>query len=149
MKTPMIGIVFLLLCCIAMACLVTGCKVGTVGNGQVDAIEASVFRLAVGAALDAKPELSVPASAVSNALLTVMTDTDAVDLEAVDRVIDNRVSELNLPPDVQAAFAGLVSDIRDRVIDHIGSSESDAAAASVVVRDLVQIVNDVSTARII
>jgi hypothetical protein len=147
MKTPnIIGLLALLFCVAIMACMVTGCKVG---NGKVDPIEGAVFSLAVGAALNAKPELVTPAAAVSGALLDVMSDETTVDLDNVDAVIGAELSNLNLTPTVEAAFTDLVTDIRDRIIDRVRESGGTAAQAVVVVRDLVQIVNDVSTARII
>lgn len=146
MKTPRIIELLTMLFCVAiMDCMVTGCKLG---NGKVDSIEGAVFSAAVGAALDARPELDKPAAAVSGALLDVMTDDTTVDLDSVDTVIGTKLAELNLTPTVEAAFTSLVSDIRARIIERIGSSDTTAAQAVVVVRDLVQIVNDVSTARL-
>jgi hypothetical protein len=146
MKTPrIIELLTLLFCVSIMACMVTGCKVG---NGKVDPIEGAVFSLAVGAALDARPELATPAAAVSGALLDVMSDETTVDLDNVDAVIGTELSRLNLTPTVEASFADLVSDIRDRIVEHVRGSDGNAARAVVVVRDLVQIVNDVSTARL-
>ncbi|WP_316348481.1 hypothetical protein [Desulfuromonas acetoxidans] len=138
----------LLLCCVTMACMVTGCKVGTIGNGKVDVIEGAVFRVAVGRVLDRRPELSEPAQKVTGALLEVMNETETVDLAAVDAKLAERVAALNLPPSVRESFSRLVDDIRSHVIEHIVDSGGSAANAAVVVHDLVQIVNDVSTSRL-
>ena len=131
---------------ISTACL-TGC-VGTLGNGKVDVIEGAVFKLAVSAALDAKPELAAPALSVSDALLELMTDDRQVGLATLDVAVGDRLAELNLSPVVDRAFAMLVSDVRDNIIDYVGDSDTKAADAVVVVRDLIQIVNAVARSQL-
>lgn len=146
MKKLLIFITIIALAITASVTILTGCvgPLGTIGNGKVDIIEGAVFKLAVSAAIDAKPELAQPALAVSDALLELMTDDRQVSLTTLDAAVGDRLAELDLSPVVDKAFAMLVSDIRDNIIDHVAESDTNASTAVVVVRDLIQIVNAVA-----
>jgi len=135
---------------LALLLMLVGCNgAGTnssIGDGQVDAVETAMIRLAVGAAMTAKPETVVPAYAVSKALLIVMDTDNPVKLAILNMVIQDKIKDLNLTPYEEQSVMDLVSLVRAKLVDMVGGL--DPGARIVVVKAVVQIVHDAAGARL-
>jgi len=140
-------LVILLLLVTEVACF--GPKgASTLGNGQVDAVEAATIRVAVGLAFSAQPETVAPAYAVATAVLAVLTDTkEPVPASVIDRVIGARVDSLNLDPATRQSFNDLVLLVQAKIMEQLGAG-TEVANKVVVIRDIVAIVRETAAARL-
>lgn len=131
------------------ACSGTGPGGSTLGDGQVDQVEAASIRVAVGLALTAKPEAVVPAYGVSTAVLAILPPGEGaeVDVSLIDGVIANEVDKLNLDPLTRQSFNDLVALARAEVTKQL-SAGLQGNQRLVVVRDIVAIIQQSAAARL-
>lgn len=137
-------LLFLLVFCMTAA----GCNgvSSSVGDGKVDAVEAATIRLAVGAAMSAKPETIVPAYAVTKTLLAVMDGSEAVQVRDLESALDERIDNLHLTPLERQSVSDLVTLVRANITDRISGIAPDLKL--VVVRAVIEIVHETAYARL-
>lgn len=120
----------------------------TLGNGQVDAVEAATLRVAVGLAMTARPDTVAPAHAVGTALLAVLADdSQPVPTSAIEQTIIAKMVELNLDPASQQSFNDLILLIKAKIIEQLAMA-TQGTNRIVVVRDIIKIVRETATARL-
>ena len=120
----------------------------TLGNGQVDAVEAATLRVAVGLAFTARPDTALPAYTAATAVLVVLgKDSESVPASIIDQVIADKLNALNLDPATRASFNDLALLIKARIVEQLGTGSTGAEKA-VVVRDIVEIVRETAAARL-
>ena len=122
-------------------------------DGKIDAVEAATIRLAVGAALSAKPETIKPAYAVSTALLATINTLDyAVLVSVVDKAIQNEVNKLNLDNLTKQSFNDLIvlvkAQIKQQINVSIDTSDIISEQRKVLISDILKIVQEASSARL-
>lgn len=143
MKYGMLVVLFALL-------FITACSgtTSTIGDGQVDEVEAAVLRVAVGAAMSAAPEAVAPAYAVSTALLAKIDGDDFVTLDLLSTNLDSRIAALDLSFAERQSVMDLVSLVKARIKSELKLSDKAEAQKLIVVRQIIQIVRDSSVARL-
>ena len=119
----------------------------TLGNGKVDPTEAAALRVAVGLAFTARPTAVAPAYAVSTAILAGLADGQAVPLDAIDGAIAQETAKLKLDPATLQSFNDLILLAKAEITQKL-STDTDATARQVVVRDVVTIVQQTAAARL-
>jgi len=120
----------------------------TLGNGQVDAVEAATLRVAVGLAFTARPDTVAPAYAVASALLIVLDgDTESTALDTIDQALSKEIAKLNLETATAASFADLVNLVKTKIEDKLQGSGVSASGKRVVVRDVIKIVQETAALR--
>lgn len=120
----------------------------TLGNGQVDAVEAATLRVAVGLAMTARPDTVAPAHAVATALLAVLADdSQPVPALAIEQTIIAKLGELDLDPASQQSFNDLMLLIKARIMEQLAIA-TQGSNRIVVVRDIIEIVRETATARL-
>jgi hypothetical protein len=118
--------------------------------GQVSEVEASIIRVAVGAAMSAMPQAVAPAYAVSTALLQAPTLDSVIFLANLDDRIAAEVKKLKLTKDEKVMFFELVGAIKSGIKERLGDlTELDGFDYSLVVKTVIQIVNDAAKARLV
>jgi len=139
-----IMMLFMVMLCFMLA----GCNgvSSNVGDGQVDAVEAATIRLAVGAAMSAKPETIVPAYAVTKTLLAVMDGAEAVQVRDLESALDERIDNLNLTPLEKQSVSDLVTLVRANITERVSGIAPDLKL--VVVRAVIEIVHETASARL-
>jgi len=147
-KTPGGGTGIMMLFMVMLCFMLAGCNgvSSNVGDGQVDAVEAATIRLAVGAAMSAKPETVVPAYAVTKTLLAVMDGSEAVKVGDLEAALDDRIDTLNLTPLERQSVSDLVALVKANIVDRISGISPDLKL--VVVRAVIEIVHDSAAARL-
>lgn len=118
----------------------------TIGNGRVDPIEAATLRMAVGLAMNQKPEAIKPAYFVSSALLSMTKDNTAI-LNDVDSVIAVELNKLDLDAMTKASVMELAGLIKEYVITILNGEGIKVDQRYVVAIDLIKIVNEVAKSR--
>ena len=144
-------IIFTLLLIVFFAIGLTACKEegsSTLGNGRVDPGEAAALRVAVGLAFTARPDTVAPAYAVSTAVLAVLGDgSTPVPLDSIDGLIGKETAKLKLAPATLQSFNDLILLAKAEITQKL-STDTDATARQVVVRDVVTIVQQTAAARL-
>jgi len=122
----------------------------TLGNGQVDQVEAATIRVAVGLAFTARPDTLAPAYAVSTALLAVLAqDTGETILAvAIDTALTAKLDELHLDAATKASVQDLALLVKAQTLAQLGSVNLAAAEKKVVVREVIAIVQQTAAARL-
>ncbi|WP_157470086.1 hypothetical protein [Desulfobulbus elongatus] len=122
----------------------------TLGNGQIDAVEAATIRVAVGLAMAAKPETIAPAYAVSTALLAILADeSGAVASVAMIRdAVAGETAKLDLDPVTAASFTDLVGLIEARIAEQLAAADIPSSGRMVVIREVIRIVQEAAAARL-
>lgn len=116
-------------------------------DGNVDAVEASLIRVAVGAVFMSKPELAVPAYALSTTLLNQL-QVGAVPLAGLEAYAKEKVDELEATPMEKASMMDLVTLVKAEIYGKIDLPELDAGKKLVVVQQILTIVKESAAARI-
>ena len=123
----------------------------TIGNGQVDPVEAAVIQLSVGTIMAAYPKTIVPAFQVTSALLALkVNDTsNIIELINLDEALKAETAKLNLDPLTLQSFNDLVVLVKASLNQQLESQglvlDSDKL---VVAWKVVEIVNNTAKARI-
>lgn len=131
---------------IAAALMITGCVTSNVGDGQVDQVEAATIRLAVGAAMSAKPEAVVPAYAVTKTLLAVMDGSEAVQVSDLETALDKKINDLNLTELERQSVTDLAALVKANIQERIaGIGEG---RRMVVIQAVIEIVHEAAAARL-
>lgn len=128
------------------AMLATGCAGKSVGDGQVDAVEAATIRVAVGMSMSTRPETVVPAYAVTKTLLAVMDGPEAVQLKDLESAMVERVEALDLTPMEKAAVMDLAALVKVNIEARLSGLAPDLQL--VVVRSVIEIVHDTAAVRL-
>jgi len=135
---------------LALLLMLVGCNGagtnGSIGDGQVDAVETAVIRLAVGAAMTAKPETVAPAYAVSKAVLTIMDAENPVMLTILEAAVDKEIKKLDLTVYEKQSVMDLVNLVKANIVDRVGGLVPERKF--VVVRAVIEIVHDSAKARL-
>ncbi len=142
---PVLAVCLLL---VLLAACFTNKGACTLGNGQVDAVEAATLRVAVGLAFTARPDTALPAYTAATAVLAALgEDGQSVPTSITDQVIADKLNDLNLDPATRASFNDLALLIKARIVEQL-SIDSSGAEKAVVVRDIVEIVRETAAARL-
>lgn len=138
---------------VAAALCLTGCggcssENSTIGDGQVDAVEAATIQVAVGLAMTAAPETIAPAYAVSTGLLALLDGQQLVTLAGLDGAIAEKINQLELSQVERQSAFDLVTLIRAKLRSKLDAAGVPEADRFVVVQAVVQIVHDSAAARL-
>jgi hypothetical protein len=114
-------------------------------DGQVDEVEASLIKVAVGVAMSGMPETIIPAYAISTALMqsNLNVITSVADL---DTAISIEVKKLNLTKEEEASFMDLVMALKAGIRQRLGGTPG--YDHGVVIRAVIEIVNSAAKARL-
>lgn len=138
--------VFLLM---AVVLGLAGCNGTTIGNGKIDPVEAATIRVAVGAAMSAKPSAIPPAYAVSTALLA-LTDPEQgkfVTVALIKDAIAKETAKLKLDPYTAASFGDLVGIIETKLAERLQQADIHPSERVIVIRAVIAIVAEAAAAR--
>lgn len=146
MKMKLCDFLTYLLVLAAFVLMVVGCVTDNVGDGRVDQVEAATIRLAVGAAMSAKPEAVVPAYAVTKTLLAVMDGSEAVQVADLETALDEKIGDLDLTDMERQSVTDLAALVRANIQERIaGIGEG---RRMVVVKAVIEIVHEAAAARL-
>jgi hypothetical protein len=120
----------------------------TIGDGQVDEVEAASIRVAVGMAFQARPDTIAPAYAVSTALLAGMKVGAAVELPSLDGIIAKEVALLKLDPLTAANFDDLITLVKAKIKAQVALPNLPDIQKMVVVKQVVEIVQQSAAVRL-
>nr|WP_321466768.1 hypothetical protein [uncultured Desulfobulbus sp.] len=122
----------------------------TLGNGQVDQVEAATIRVAVGLALTARPDTAAPAYAASTAILALLDEgTGESALAAtIDTALTAKLDELHLDAATKQSMVDLSLLIKAQILEQLGAANIGASAKKVLVRQVVAIVQQTAGARL-
>lgn len=146
MKKKLCDFLTFLLVLVALLCMIAGCVTTNVGDGQVDAVEAATIRLAVGAAMAAKPETVIPAYAVTKTVLAIMDSGEAVQVKDLEAAVEKQIGTLNLTPLEKQSVSDLVALVRANIQGHISGIAPDLRM--VMIRAVIEIVHDSAAMRL-
>lgn len=123
----------------------------TLGDGQVDLVEAAVIQLSVGATMAAYPKTIMPAFEVTSALLALKTGstTDIVELSGLDAALKAETDKLNLDPLTLQSFNDLVVLVKASLNQQLANQGIALDDEKLVVAwKVVEIVNETAKARL-
>jgi hypothetical protein len=146
MKNKLMDILTFLLVLIVFAMMVTGCVTSSVGDGQVDQVEAATIRAAVGVSMSARPETVVPAYAVTKALLAIMDGGEPVQLKDLESALNDQIDTLQLSPMEKAAVLDLAALVQVNIEARLVGLIPDMHL--VVVRAVIEIVHETAAYRL-
>jgi|GEM_PF-3239429 len=121
----------------------------TLGNGQVDQVEAATIQVAVGLAFTARPDTVAPAYAASTAILAVLNEEtgETALASAVDTALTGKLDELNLDTATRQSVLDLALLIKAKILEQLGAADIAASEKKVLVREVVAIVQQTAAAR--
>lgn len=146
MKMKPMDMLTFLFVLIAFAMMVAGCVTSSVGDGQVDQVEAATIRAAVGVSMSARPETVVPAYAVTKALLAIMDGDEPVQLKDLEAALNDQIDTLNLSPMEKAAVMDLAALVQANIEARLVGLIPDMHL--VVVRSVIEIVHETAAYRL-
>ena len=122
----------------------------TIGNGQVDPVEAATIQLSVGTIMAAYPKTIVPALQVTSALLAIKNNTtNIVELNDLDILLKAETAKLNLDPLTLQSFNDLIVLVKASINQKLESQGVILDNEKLVVAwKVVEIVNNTAKARI-
>ena len=122
----------------------------TIGDGQVDPVEAAVIQLSVGTIMAAYPKTIVPAFQVTSALLALKSsDASIVVLNDLDAILKEETAKLNLDPLTLQSFNDLVVLVKASLNQQLANQGIALDDEKLVVAwKVVEIVNQTAKARL-
>lgn len=130
----------------ALFAMVAGCATKNIGDGQVDAVEDAIIRLAVGAAMTARPETVVPAYGVTKALLVAMDTQTTIHISILEKIVDQKLEALDLTPLEKQSMSDLVTLVRANIESRVSGLAPELQL--VVVRYVIEIVHESAAVRL-
>jgi hypothetical protein len=123
----------------------------TLGDGQVDPVEAAVIQLSVGATMAAYPKTIVPAFQVTSAMLAMKTGSTSsiVELSGLDEILKAETAKLNLDPITLQSFNDLIVLVKASLNQQLANQGIALDDEKLVVAwKVVEIVNATAKARL-
>lgn len=119
-------------------------------DGKISSVEAATIQLAVGVVFSQNPETVIPAYGVSTALLAILSGTnESTTVSALDALVAKEADKLNLDPLTRQSFNDLVNLVKVQITDMLAAEGiANPSGALVLVKDVIQIVNNSAKARL-
>lgn len=116
------------------------------GDPEVDEI---LVRTAVGAAMDLRPELVLPAYAGSDAVLARLNGDSIVPIGVVESVVEKEIGKLGLMPSTRDGLLGIVALVKKRIIERLETDGIvDPAQRRIIVLEFVRMVHEQAAMRL-
>ncbi len=127
---------------------VVGCA--GLGDGQVDIVEGSILRIAVGSAMDTFPQSVAPAHRLADAVLDKITSDSQVPLSVLDEFVIDELQDIGLPDDEKIICLVFINEMRSLIIEEIGSAGGNPSGQNIIViNDIMEIVKTAAESRMV
>ncbi len=114
----------------------------TIGNGKIDPVEKATMQLAVGMAMNEKPNSIIPAYMVTNELISLNNDNNNVtSIEEYNLFVRKQIDILNLDPMTKQSAIDLYVLIREIIIQTLKNEGISEDQRYIVIMDIVKIIN--------
>lgn len=132
---------FLVLCVFMFslsACTQTGTS--TIGNGKIDTLEMATIQIAVGLAMNQKPETVIPSYLVTNELLALDANKVA-SFDDYNLIVQKQIDSLNLDPMTKASALDLYMVVKEIIVSTLNKQGISEDQKYIVMMDIVKVIN--------
>lgn len=121
----------------------------TIGNGKIDPIEKATIQLAVGIAMNEKPDSIIPAYMVTNELIALNnTNNNVSTLEEYNLFVRKQVDSLDFDPMTKQSAIDLYVLVKEIIIETLKSEGISEDQKYIIVMDIVKIINQSAKGRL-
>jgi len=122
----------------------------TIGNGKLDPIEKATIQLAVGIAMNEKPDSIIPAYMVTNELIALNNNTNnsVFTLEEYNLFVRKQVDSLDFDPMTKQSAIDLYVLVKEIIIGTLKSEGISEDQKYIIVMDIVKIINQSAKGRL-
>jgi hypothetical protein len=115
----------------------------TIGDGKLDPIEKATIQLAVGIAMNEKPDSIIPAYMVTNELIALNNNTDnnVSTLEEYNLFVRKQIDSLDLDIKTKQSAIDLYILVKEIIIETLKSEGISEDQKYIVIMDIVKIIN--------
>jgi len=122
----------------------------TIGNGKLDPIEKATIQLAVGIAMNEKPDSIIPAYMVTNELIALNNNTNnsVFTLEEYNLFVRKQVDSLDFDQMTKQSAIDLYVLVKEIIIGTLKSEGISEDQKYIIVMDIVKIINQSAKGRL-